>query len=137
MTESCSCAEVTAVVSGLEGHQDFLLAAQSFYAQDIVWVAPARGIRVVGREAVIAHQQREAASMWNPEFTFLRRSNNERQIIDEFAVRFVCTGNTIESAPVRNGDLVELKRLRILEVQSGRVVLETCIENWTVLESVE
>jgi hypothetical protein len=106
-------------------------------AQDIVWVAPARGIRVAGREAVIAHQLREAASMWNREFTFLRRSNNERQIIDEFAVRFVCTGNTIESAPVRNGDLVELKRLRILDVLGGRVVHETCIENWTVLESVD
>lgn len=134
MSASCAASQVATVIGGLESSHNFLLAAQDFYAAEIDLVAPARSIRVSGREAVIAHQRREAACMQNAEFTFLRRSNNERQIIDEFAVRFVCAAG-IEGAPIRAGDLVELKRLRILEVQAGKVTRETCIENWTVLQT--
>lgn len=133
MSASCAESEVATVMGGLERHRDFLLAAQDFYAPDIVWAAPARSIRISGRDAVVAHQRRESACMRDAEFTFLRRSNNGRQIIDEFAVRFVCAGS-IEGAPIREGDLVELKRLRILDVAAGQVRHETCIENWTVLD---
>ena len=71
--------------------------------------------------------------MYDPEFTFLRRSSNERQVIDEFAVRFIYTGEGIENAPVDGGDFVELKRVRIMDLLAGKVATETCIENWTVL----
>ncbi len=71
--------------------------------------------------------------MHDPEFTFLRRNGDERQAIDEFAVRFVYAGEGIDHAPVAPGDFVELKRVRILEVSGGKVVSEICIENWTVL----
>lgn len=137
MSASCAASQVATVIGNLETHQNFLLAAQDCYAPDIVWVAPARAIRVNGRDAVIEHQRREAACMRNAEFTFLRRSHNERQIIDEFAVRFVCANAGIERAPIREGDLVELKRLRILDVQGGQVSHETCIENWTVLQRAD
>jgi hypothetical protein len=77
-----------------------------------VWVAPARDIRHTGREEVIRHLLREASAMHDPEYSFLRRSFNERQIIDEYAVRFVYAGAGLEKAPIDAGDCVELKRVR-------------------------
>lgn len=117
----------------LLAHSNFLLAARDLYAVAVVWLAPARDIRRNGREEVIRHLFREAGGMHDPEFTFLRRSANERQIIDEFSVRFVYAGEGIDQAPAAAGDVVELKRVRILELHAGKVALETCIENWTVL----
>jgi len=117
----------------LLAHNDFLLAARRLYDTDVVWSAPARDIRRVGREEVIRHLLREAGGMLNPEFTFLRRSATEQQIIDEFAVRFVYSGEGIDKAPTASGDVVELKRVRIMELREAKVISETCIENWTVL----
>lgn len=71
--------------------------------------------------------------MHDPEYSLLRRSANERQIIDEYAVRFVHAGAGLDQAPVDLGDFVELKRVRILDLAAGKVTQETCIENWTVL----
>jgi hypothetical protein len=119
--------------SALDAHHNFLLAARDLYAANVTWCAPCRGVQHTGREAVIRHLLREASGMHEPEFTVLRRSDSERQIIDEYAVRFVYAGDGIENAPVDKGDFVELKRVRILELAASRVVKETCIENWTVL----
>lgn len=119
--------------STLEAHSNFLLAARDLYCPGVKWSAPARGIERVGREEVIRHLLREAGGMHDPEFTFLRRNGTDRQIIDEFAVRFVYAGAGIDNAPVERGDFVELKRVRILELSAGKVSIETCIENWTVL----
>lgn len=132
-TPCCALLDAVAGTGVLGTHGNFLLAARDLYAGDVVWSAPGRDIRRVGCEEVIRLLLREACGMQSPEFTFLRRSNNERQIIDEFAVRFVYAGAGIDNAPVAPGDFVELKRVRILEVRDGKVTAETCIENWTVL----
>lgn len=120
-------------VDALQAHHHMLLSMRELYAPNVVWVAPARDIRHTGREDVIRHLLREASAMHEPEYSFLRRSMNERQIIDEFAVRFVYAGAGIDKAPVDAGDFIELKRVRILDLSVGKVTLETCIENWTVL----
>jgi hypothetical protein len=117
----------------LQLHGNFLLNARDLYAPNVTWHAPAREIKRMGREEVIRHLLREASGMQEPEFTFLRRNGNDKQIIDEFAVRFVFAGEGIDNAPAAAGDFVELKRVRIMELQGGKVVAETCIENWTVL----
>jgi hypothetical protein len=119
--------------SVLDAHHHFLLAARQFYASAVKWSAPARQVERVGREEVIRHLLREAGGMHDPEYTLLRRHTNERQIIDEYAIRFVYAGEGIDNAPADKGDFVELKRVRILELSAGRVTQETCIENWTVL----
>jgi hypothetical protein len=124
-------------IEALQAHHQMLLALRNLYAPNIVWVAPARDIRHTGREEVIRHLLREAGAMGEPEYSFLRRSLNERQIIDEYAVRFVYAGTGMDKAPVDAGDFVELKRVRILDLAAGRVTLETCIENWTVLLPAE
>lgn len=120
-------------IDALQAHHQMLLALRELYALNVVWVAPSRDIRHTGREDVIRHLLRESSAMHEPEYSFLRRSMNERQIIDEYAVRFVYAGAGIDKAPVDAGDFIELKRVRILDLSAGRVTLETCIENWTVL----
>ena len=76
-------------IDALQAHHQLLLALRDLYAPNVVWVAPARDIRQTGREEVIRHLLREASAMHEPEYSFLRRSMNERQIIDEYAVRFL------------------------------------------------
>lgn len=133
MSTPCVSSHALASAATLEAHSNFLLAARDLYSPNVTWSAPGRDIRRIGREAVIRQLLREASGMHEPEFTFLRRSNSERQIIDEFAVRFVYAGDGIDNAPAAAGDFVELKRVRILDVHAGKVATETCIENWTVL----
>jgi hypothetical protein len=117
----------------LQAHHQLLLALRDLYAANVVWVAPARDLRHVGREEVIRNLLREASGMHEPEYSFLRRSFNERQIIDEYAVRFVYAGVGMDRAPIDAGDFVELKRVRTRDLSAGKATLETCIENWTVL----
>lgn len=123
----------TPAIDALQAHHALLLALRELYAPNVSWVAPARDLRYSGREDVIRHSLREAGAMHEPEYSFLRRSFNERQIIDEYAVRFVYAGSGLDKAPIDAGDFVELKRVRILDLVAGKVAVETCIENWTVL----
>jgi hypothetical protein len=117
----------------LQAHHNLVTALRQLYAPNVVWLAPARGLRYVGREEVIRHSVLEASAMHEPDYSLLRRSANERQIIDEYAVKFVYAGAGLDKAPIDAGDFVELKRVRILDLAAGRATVETCIENWTVL----
>jgi hypothetical protein len=117
----------------LDAHQSFVMAARRLYAPNVEWMAPARGIHWQGCELIIRQLLREASSMHDPEFTQLRRNQSEQQIIDEFAVRFVYLGDGVINAPMQDGDFVELKRVRVLDMRDGRCVRETCIESWSVL----
>jgi predicted amidohydrolase len=119
--------------ASLDAHHTFLLTMRDLYTANVQWRAPGRGVTHVGREEVVRCLLREASAMQDAEYTVLRRNAGDRQIIDEYAVRFVYAGAGIESAPVAAGDFVELKRVRILELVGGKVAVETCIENWTVL----
>jgi hypothetical protein len=125
--------QLAAGESGLDAHQQFVAAARGLYAPNITWSAPGRGVQWYGREVVIRQLLREAGGMHDPEFTPLRRNRSEHKLIDEFAVRFVYSGEGIESAPIARGDFVELKRVRLLELRGECCVQETCIETWTVL----
>lgn len=119
-------------------HVDFpqrlMDVARDLYAEDVRWLAPRRAIEWRGRELVLRNLLRECAAMQAAEYTPLRRAAGPGRIVDEYAVRFVYSGEGIERAPVAAGDRVELERLRVLELAAGRVVLETCIETWTVLD---
>lgn len=127
-------AEAASLPAGeVNAHEAFILATRSLYAADVRWAAPGRGLIRHGREEVIRHLLREAGGMRAPDFTVLRRFQCERQVIDEYAVRFTYAGEGIDNAPIAEGDLVELKRVRILDLESGRVRTETCVETWTVL----
>jgi len=117
----------------LAPHGAFFFSARALYTEDVHWTAPARSLAFTGREQVIQHLLREASGMHAPEFTVLRRFTAEKQIVEEYAVRFTYTGEGIQNAPITRGELVELKRVRIMELSDGRVARENCIETWTVL----
>jgi hypothetical protein len=117
----------------LDAHESFIAAARNLYAPHIVWCAPCRGVEWRGREMVIRQLLREGGGMHDPEFTLIRRNESDKQIIDEFAVRFVYSGEGIDNAPIAAGDFVELKRVRVLAMDEGRCARETCIESWSVL----
>lgn len=114
--------------------QRLVATARDLYADDVRWLAPRRALEWRGREAVLRNLLRECAAMQSAEYTQLRRVAGPDRIVDEYAVRFVYSGEGLDNAPVAAGDRVELERLRVLEIAAGRVVLETCIETWTVLE---
>lgn len=82
----------------------------------------------MGREEVIRHLLREASGMQEPEFTFPRRNGNDRQIIDEFAVRFVFAGENWTVPLPQSG----LARRPLLRSSPGRRVDRTqhagCLE---------
>ncbi len=113
--------------------QSLLAAAAHLYAPDVRWESPRRGLTWRGRDAVVRHLLRECAGMRDPVLVPLRRVVGPDRIIDEYAVRFTYTGDGIDAAPIAAGDRVELERLRVLELVAGHVVVETCIETWTVL----
>lgn len=113
--------------------QSLLAAASHLYATDVRWEAPRRGLTWRGRDTVIRNLLRECAAMRDPEFVPVRRVVGADRIIDEYAVRFVYTGDGIEAAPLATGDRVELERLRMMDLVAGHVAVETCIETWTVL----
>jgi hypothetical protein len=117
----------------LDAHSRFLLTARALYAENVRWSAPTRDLACEGRENVIRRLLREAGGMHAPEISALRRSHNDRQLIDEYVILFTYSGEGIENAPIAAGDLVELKRLRILDLEEGKVVNEVCIETWSVL----
>lgn len=113
--------------------QQLIATAQVPYAPEVEWSAPRRELVVRGREAVERLLLTEAAAMQGARFTSLRRSVNDSQIIDEYAIRFVYAGCGIARLDCRGGELVELERVRILSIDNGLIVRETCIEQWTPL----
>lgn len=118
----------------LDPHRRFVEHYRSRYLPRVRWSAPRRGLEIVGLEAVIRHLLHEAACMGSPEFTPVRRASAPGRVIDEQVVRFVHTGGGLVGAPIERGDLVELERVRIFELEGDHVKAETHIETWSVLE---
>ena len=104
------------------------------YAPGVVWEAPRRHVRWVGRDQVVEKLLREAAAMQALQFTRLRQSALEGQLIDEFVARFTYSGAGIDNLDLPAGAQVELQRLRILTFRDEVVTLETAIETWTCLD---
>lgn len=120
-------------LAGLDFPRQLLEGACHCYAPAVQWTAPRRGLVSVGRDEVVRRLLTEAGAMSSARVTPLRRTTSERQIIDEYAVRFIYSGSGIDNVPFAAGDSVELERLRILALEDGQIVTETCIETWSRL----
>lgn len=120
-------------LSGLDFPRQLLEGACHCYAPEVQWTAPRRGLVSLGRDEVLRRLLTEAGAMGSARVTPLRRTSGDRQIIDEYAVRFTYSGSGIDNVPFVAGDTVELERLRILALESGQIVSETCIETWSRL----
>jgi hypothetical protein len=112
----------------------WLDAQCSCYAADLRWSAPRRGVALVGRGAVIEYLARELAAMERPRLCQLRHQARPAQTFHEFTIRFRLAGPGIEGVDLPVGAEVELERLRVLTHDAaGDIVVETCIETWTLL----
>jgi hypothetical protein len=104
------------------------------YASQARWAAPRRGLACAGADAIAHHLCLEAGSMAQAELTALRTGRQGAQLIDEYSLRFVYAGSGIRGVALRQGDLVELSRVRLLSMEGDRIDHETSVETWTILE---
>lgn len=118
----------------LDRPADWPLAAAALYGEAVCWRAPARGLRVEGREAVLAQLHDDARRFADAEQVVLRRVVAGDRLIDESVLSFLCPAERIAGVPAAAGDRIELKRTRLLRFAGGFIVDELNLETWTVLQ---
>ena len=91
-------------------------AALDLYTDDVVWEAPARGLRFEDKRAVADNYTQMFAKMADVEFENLQRFATEDRVVDDSVVRFrlLDTGYL----PLNPGTQVEM---RLVPFQSGFV----------------
>ena len=67
-------------------------AALDLYTDDVVWEAPARGLRFEGKRAVADNYTQMFAKMEDVEFENLQRFATEDRVVDDSVVRFRLMG---------------------------------------------
>jgi hypothetical protein len=111
-------------------------AAASLYGAAVCWRAPARGLLIEGRDAVLAQLREEARRFADAEQVVLRRVAAGERLIDESVLTFVCPAEGVAGVPLAAGDRIELKRTRLLRFADGSIVDELHLETWTALGRV-
>lgn len=109
-------------------------AAAALYGAAVTWRAPARGLLIEGREAVLAQLHEDARRFADAEQVVLRRVAAGERLIDESVLSFFCPRKGIAGVPLIAGDHIELKRTRLLRFANGSIVDELNLETWTVLQ---
>ena len=103
-------------------------AALDLYTDDVVWEAPARGLRFEGKRAVADNYTRMFAKMADVEFENLQRFATEDRVVDDSVVRFrlLDTGYL----PLNPGTQVEMRLVHIFEMRDGLISKEIGYEMW-------
>jgi len=118
----------------LERPADWPLTAAALYDAAVCWRAPARGLLIDGRDAVLAQLRDDARRLASAEHVVLRRVVAGARLIDESALTFICPADGVEGVKLTTGDRIELKRTRLLSFANGLIVDELNLETWTVLQ---
>ena len=125
-------------LAAVEGHfhseaDDEVEVALELYTDDIVWEAPARGLRFEGKQEVAANYRKMFASMENLELVAnLQRFATEDRVVDDTIARVTVTGK--DFLPVPLGQRVELRVVHIFEMREGKISREIAYEMWKELE---
>ena len=103
-------------------------AALDLYTDDVVWEAPARGLRFEGKRAVADNYTQMFAKMADVEFENLQRFATEDRVVDDSVVRFrlLDTGYL----PLNPGTQVEMRLVHIFEMRGGLISKEIGYEMW-------
>jgi hypothetical protein len=117
----------------LDRPAEWPLAAAALYDAAVCWRAPARGLLIESRDAVLAQLREDALRFADAEQVVLRRVAAGERVIDESVLSFVCPAEGIAGVPMMAGDRIELKRTRLLRFAGGAIVDELNLETWTVL----
>ncbi|HSW04717.1 hypothetical protein [Aquabacterium sp.] len=118
----------------LERPADWPQAAAALYDAAVCWRAPARGLLIEGRDAVLAQLRDDARRFAAAEPVVLRRVVAGARLIDESALTFICPADGVAGVTLTPGDRIELKRTRLLSFAGGLIVDELNLETWTVLQ---
>jgi hypothetical protein len=114
--------------------EDWPLTAAVLYDAAVCWRAPARGLLIDGRDAVLAQLRDEARRLASAEQVVLRRVVAGMRLIDESALTFICPADGISGIELTAGDRIELKRTRLLSFANDLIVDDLNLETWTVLQ---
>ena len=103
-------------------------AALDLYTDDVVWEAPARGLRFEGKRAVADNYTQMFAKMADVEFENLQRFATADRVVDDSVVRFrlLDTGYL----PLNPGTQVEMRLVHIFEMRGGLISKEIGYEMW-------
>ena len=103
-------------------------AALDLYTDDVVWEAPARGLRFAGKRAVADNYTQMFARMADVEFETLQRFATADRVVDDSIVRFRLTGDGY--LPLPAGTQVEMRLVHIFEMRDGLISKEIGYEMW-------
>jgi hypothetical protein len=117
----------------LDRPAEWPLAAAALYGAAVCWRAPARGLLIQGRDAVLAQLHEDARCFADADQVVLRRVVAGERVIDESVLNLVCPAEGIAGVRLTAGDDIELKRTRLLRFADGSIVDELNLETWTVL----
>lgn len=102
--------------------------ALTLFTDDIVWEAPARGLRFEGKEAVGANYRAMFASVKDIAFQNLDRFATHNRVADDSIVTFRLTGDGFVNFPIPIGSLVEMRLVHIFEMRDGKISREIAFE---------
>ena len=102
--------------------------AIAMYTEDIVWEAPARGLRFQGKEEVAKHYRQIFSSIEDVEFRNLQRFATEDRVVDDSVLTFTLTKEGFLPLPV--GQRVEMRLAHIFEMRNGQISKEIAFEMW-------
>jgi hypothetical protein len=134
MTDHAATDALSLALQWLERPADWPQTAATLYDAAVCWRAPARGLLIEGRDAVLAQLRADARHFAAAEQVVLRRVVAGTRLIEESALTFICPADGMAGVELTAGDRIELKRTRLLTFAAGLIVDELNLETWTVLQ---
>ena len=101
-------------------------AALELYTDDIVWEAPARGLRFAGKTDVAQNYYQIFGSVKDVSFLNLDRFATEDRVTDDSIVKFTIIKEGY--LPFQIGQQVEMRLVHIFEMRSGKISKEIAVE---------
>ena len=132
-TANPDAAAIAANLAAVEAHfhseaANEVAAALDLYTDDVVWEAPARGLRFEGKRTVADNYTRMFAKMADVQFETLQRFATADRVVDDSVVRFRLTGDGY--LPLPAGVQVEMRLVHIFEMRDGLISREIGYEMW-------
>jgi hypothetical protein len=138
MKDHAATDAISLALQWLERPADWPHTAAALYDAAVCWRAPARGLQIEGRDAVLAQLRADARHFAAAEQVVLRRVVAGARLIEESALTFISPAGgmagAMAGATLTAGDRIELKRTRLLTFAAGLIVDELNLETWTVLQ---
>ena len=101
-------------------------AALDLYTDDIVWEAPSRFVRLLGKAAVADNYRQIFRTIKNAQWRCLDRFATEDRVVDDSVISFEVGAEGFMPLPV--GTRCEMRLTHIFEMRDGKIAKEIGIE---------